>query len=213
MESITPYDDAVDAWSLGCVMAEMLRGGRALLCGCDSADQLHKIVHMLGMPSMADLAAVTPNQHTLRWTKSVVVRNPYLKSVVANLEVHCPKAAKVELSLIAALLEFNPSKRLRVAGALEHAFLHDEHRHRELRHVPLPPDAERVFGFECPSSERLTCDQWRALIRAEVKTLREKSAHEAVAATKHMMLRRGAKESGDAERTSPKRAWSEVQLQ
>jgi serine/threonine protein kinase len=46
----TSYDQSVDMWSAGCVLAEMLRG-EALFPGSCQTDQLFKLFSMLGCPS------------------------------------------------------------------------------------------------------------------------------------------------------------------
>uniref|UniRef100_A0A1A9UPH9 dual-specificity kinase n=1 Tax=Glossina austeni TaxID=7395 RepID=A0A1A9UPH9_GLOAU len=43
------YNLAIDMWSLGCILVEMLTG-EPLFAGCDEIDQINKIVEVLGMP-------------------------------------------------------------------------------------------------------------------------------------------------------------------
>lgn len=45
------YGVEVDIWAAGCVMAEMLRGGRVLFDGKSNADMLAKIMMLLGTPT------------------------------------------------------------------------------------------------------------------------------------------------------------------
>ena len=45
------YGVEVDIWAAGCVMAEMLRGGRVLFEGKSNADQLAKVMMLFGSPS------------------------------------------------------------------------------------------------------------------------------------------------------------------
>jgi len=44
-----PYDQAIDIWSLGCILVE-LHTGEPLFNGADEFDQVNKIVEILGMP-------------------------------------------------------------------------------------------------------------------------------------------------------------------
>lgn len=44
-----PYDNAIDMWSLGCILVE-LHTGSPLFDGQDEIDQLLKIIQVLGMP-------------------------------------------------------------------------------------------------------------------------------------------------------------------
>ena len=51
------YTPAIDMWSVGCIIAEML-GRRPLFAGKDYMDQLRLIVRALGMPSEDDMEFV-----------------------------------------------------------------------------------------------------------------------------------------------------------
>ena len=48
------YDNKLDIWSVGCLMAEMLRNG-PLFPGCNSFDQISQIIHILGTPTEQEL--------------------------------------------------------------------------------------------------------------------------------------------------------------
>ena len=45
------YGTEVDLWAAGCVLCEMLRGGRVMFEGKSNADQLAKIMMLFGSPS------------------------------------------------------------------------------------------------------------------------------------------------------------------
>eukprot|EP00949_MAST-11_sp_MAST-11-sp1_P004967 g4967.t1 len=45
------YDYKVDMWSVGCVLAEMLRGGRPLFPGKDAEEQIPRMFRVLGRPT------------------------------------------------------------------------------------------------------------------------------------------------------------------
>jgi len=51
------YDQKIDIWSLGCVLVEM-HVGEPLFGGADQADQMSRIVDVLGMPSATFLERV-----------------------------------------------------------------------------------------------------------------------------------------------------------
>jgi len=58
----TQYTTAIDVWSLGCVMAEMLLGN-PLFPGESAVDQLIEIIKILGTPTREEIHAMNPN-HT-----------------------------------------------------------------------------------------------------------------------------------------------------
>ncbi len=55
------YSAAIDMWSVGCILAELL-GRRALFPGKDYVDQLKMIVKTLGPPSEDDLGFITSSK-------------------------------------------------------------------------------------------------------------------------------------------------------
>jgi dual specificity tyrosine-phosphorylation-regulated kinase 1 len=52
------YTQAIDMWSLGCIVVELLTGA-ALFTGSDEADQVHRIVEVLGVPRASLLDAAS----------------------------------------------------------------------------------------------------------------------------------------------------------
>lgn len=57
MLSFTNYTTAIDLWSVGCILAELL-GGRPIFKGKDYVDQLNQILHYMGTPDDATLKRV-----------------------------------------------------------------------------------------------------------------------------------------------------------
>jgi mitogen-activated protein kinase 1/3 len=153
------YDEQVDVWSLGCVLAELL-GMQApydvkqcspLLPGASCAgmsppaasssdsssssgggerDQMAIILRLLGSPSEADLAWLgARQQHYLR-TCFPQHQAPY------RLEHIYPDARPELLGLLRRMLAFNPRRRITVDEALADPCFHEL------------VDAERALGGE-----------------------------------------------------------------
>ena len=56
----TDYTTAIDVWSIGCVLAEMLLG-QPLFPGESGVDQLVEIIKVLGTPTKEEIHAMNPN--------------------------------------------------------------------------------------------------------------------------------------------------------
>ncbi|KAG9614789.1 mitogen-activated protein kinase spm1, partial [Aureobasidium melanogenum] len=57
MLSFAEYTKAIDVWSVGCILAELL-GGKPFLKGKDYVDQLNQILHVLGTPDESTLQLI-----------------------------------------------------------------------------------------------------------------------------------------------------------
>ncbi len=151
---------AVDVWSVGCILAELL-GGRPFFKGRDYVDQLNQILHILG----------TPNEETLSRIGSPraqeYVRNlpPMPKKSFPSL---FPNANPDALDLLDKMLAFDPSSRISVEQALEHPYLHIWHDASD------EPDCPTTFNFdfevidEVPEMRQVILDEvlrFRQLVR------------------------------------------------
>jgi len=113
------YTKAIDMWSVGCILAEML-GGRPLFKGRDYVDQLNQILAILGMPDEPTLQRIGSQRAQL-----------YIRSLPKTTKVPFsqlyPKANPLALDLLEKLLQFDPSKRPTVEEALAHEYLKAYH--------------------------------------------------------------------------------------
>lgn len=118
---LTPgkYNKAIDMWSVGCILAEML-SGEPLFPGEDYEQQLTLIFDLLGSPNTEDYYAV--NSKSARRH----LRGLPLKSKTPWKDIF-PNALDLALDLLERLLTFNPSKRISVEEALKHAYLKPYH--------------------------------------------------------------------------------------
>lgn len=112
------YSTAIDLWSAGCVLGELLMG-RPLFPGKNSIDQLAKIIRVLGAPTAAEMIAMgqQPKKLGMKNPFTAAERQAILRQLVPN---EVPDEA---VHLLAGLLQFNPEERLRPTQILEHPFL------------------------------------------------------------------------------------------
>ncbi|GAB1523447.1 mitogen activated protein kinase 2 [Rhizoctonia solani] len=166
MLSFANYTTAIDVWSIGCILAELL-GGKPIFKGRDYVDQLNQILHHLG----------TPSEDTLRRVGSPRAQD-YIRSlpIKPRIPFHTmyPHANPQALDLLGKLLAFDPAKRISCEQALSHPYLAVWH----------DPSDEPVcsstfdFGFE----EEDSVEGMRQLIVDEVNAFRHAVRSQARAA-------------------------------
>ncbi|GJN20101.1 hypothetical protein PR202_gb07429 [Eleusine coracana subsp. coracana] len=117
------HDAAVDAWSLGCVMMELLVGGNGnkplLFKGEDEADQLYRIFDVLGVPSRKAMLALKPRVvddkevERRRARQRRVGHRNQLRELFPELVL-----SQDGFDVLNGLLTCDPTKRLTAAAAL-----------------------------------------------------------------------------------------------
>ena len=95
------YTTAIDMWSIGCIMAELL-GRRILFQAQGPIEQLNMIVELLGTPSVHEM------RYACQGAKDHVLRSPYRPPNAMKL-FHISRQATTEaVHLLAQMLTFDP---------------------------------------------------------------------------------------------------------
>ncbi|XP_033141653.1 cyclin-dependent kinase G1 isoform X4 [Brassica rapa] len=121
------YSTAVDMWSIGCIMAELL-SQKPLFPGKTELDQLQKIFAVLGTPN----ESIWPGFSSLPNAKAKFPTQSYnllRKKFPAISFVGGQILSERGFDLLNGLLTLDPEKRLTVEEALNHSWFHE---------VPLP---------------------------------------------------------------------------
>jgi glycogen synthase kinase 3 beta len=107
----THYTTAVDIWSAGCVVAELLTAGTPIFLGQTSRDQMFRIVRVIGPPTPADLKIIqgTPARRAF---------GPRLASLRAVLPCQTPDDL---IDLLASIFVYDPAKRPTAEQILGHS--------------------------------------------------------------------------------------------
>ncbi|OSX78248.1 hypothetical protein BU14_0115s0019 [Porphyra umbilicalis] len=134
------YTSAVDLWSVGCVLGELLNGGAPLFPGRDVRHQVELIVAFVGTPTAGQTAHISSARarrflHDLPPTGGVALADRF------------PAAPPGALDLLGRLLAFDPAERLTAADALRHPFVADFYDEAEAAAAAAaypPPDVSGI---------------------------------------------------------------------
>ncbi|KAG5002558.1 hypothetical protein AAZX31_10G009900 [Glycine max] len=131
----TEYTTAIDIWSAGCVLGELMLG-QPLFPGESGVDQLVEIIKVLGTPTREEIKCMNPNYTESKFPQ--IKAHPWHKIFHKRLP---PEA----VDLVSRLLQYSPNLRCTALEALVHPFF-DELRDPNTR-LPngryLPP----LFNF------------------------------------------------------------------
>jgi len=136
----TEYTTAIDLWSTGCVMAELLLG-QPLFPGESGVDQLVEIIKVLGTPTREEIKCMNPNYTEFKFPQ--IKAHPWHKVFQKKLP---PEA----VDLVSRFLQYSPNLRCTALEACMHPFF-DELRDPSTRLPngrPLPP----LFNFRSQGS-------------------------------------------------------------
>ena len=111
------YTYAVDLWSVGCILAEML-SRKPLFPGKNFVNQLTLIFDVIGSPLPSEVSHIR-NSQARKFLDSQVSKR------AVPLDALFPDASAEALALLESLLPFAPEKRLTVDAALHSSFLED----------------------------------------------------------------------------------------
>jgi len=153
------YDYAVDMWSCGCILAEML-GRRPLFPGKNFIHQLTLIFDVIGSPPMQDVAHIR-NLQALKFLES------QRSKVKTPFQLIYPKASSGAVAMLECMLLFAPSSRMTADEALKSPYL------VAIQDTPsliFPPVSE-MFEF-CFERTNLSKYQLKQMIVNESRSLR-----------------------------------------
>jgi casein kinase II subunit alpha len=119
------YDYSLDMWSFGCVLAEMIFKIFPFFCGEDNADQMHKIIEVLGTEGFMEYLS----QYEITPPKEVMKRIPKtpskkFESFINDGLTAAPQYLTV-IDLLRNLLVYDHAKRLTAKECISHSFFRE----------------------------------------------------------------------------------------
>lgn len=132
----TEYTPAIDLWSAGCVIAELVLQ-QPIFAGDSSLEQIVEIIKVLGTPNKSQIIAMNPEYTEYRF--------PVIKPESWEKVFKGKNMPKEFMDLIDKMLMFSPDKRTKPIYLLGHTFF-DELREKNIRlenGKPLP----NLFNF------------------------------------------------------------------
>eukprot|EP00824_Muranothrix_gubernata_P013008 TRINITY_DN2728_c0_g1_i1.p1 TRINITY_DN2728_c0_g1~~TRINITY_DN2728_c0_g1_i1.p1 ORF type:complete len:412 (+),score=88.41 TRINITY_DN2728_c0_g1_i1:277-1512(+) len=131
----TDYSTAIDVWSLGCVMAELMLG-QPLFPGESGVDQLVEIIKVLGTPTRDEIQAMNQNYTEFKFPQ--IKGHPWHK-------VFRSRTPSEALDLVSKLLSYKPDLRLKPMDALLHPFFNELKQYGTK--LPNGKDLPPLFNF------------------------------------------------------------------
>uniref|UniRef100_A0A8C6KKL0 Stress-activated protein kinase JNK n=1 Tax=Nothobranchius furzeri TaxID=105023 RepID=A0A8C6KKL0_NOTFU len=177
------YQANVDVWSVGCIVAEMIRGS-VLFPGTDHIDQWNKVIEQLGTPSQDFLMKLNQSVRTYVENRPRYAGYSFEKLFPDALfpadSDHNKLKASQARDLLSKMLVIDASKRISVDEALQHPYIN-------VWYDPAEVEAVRfiqVFLFSQPPPKTLdkqlderehTVEEWKELIYKEVSEWEERA--------------------------------------
>lgn len=157
MLTFQEYTTAIDLWSVGCILAEMLMG-KPLFPGSDYHNQLSLIIDVLGTPSMDDYNSIKSHR-----AKEYIKMLPFRQGI--QFQDMIPNANPLAIDLLNKLLTFSPKNRLTAEEALNHpyvAFYHEPNDEPNAKELP-----DDFFDFD-KHKEEFNIDQLKRMLYDEI---------------------------------------------
>ncbi|XP_028034507.1 mitogen-activated protein kinase p38b-like isoform X2 [Bombyx mandarina] len=155
------YNQTVDIWSVGCIMAELLTG-RTLFPGTDHMDHLMRILFLCGKPE----------QETFDKIISEEARN-YIQSLPAlkrrDFREVFRGANPLAINLLELMLELDADKRITAEQALAHEYLAQ---YADPTDEPVSAPYDQSF-----EDMELPVDKWKELVWKEVVEFKPHPQH------------------------------------
>lgn len=166
MLTFQKYTTAMDMWSCGCIIAEMV-SGKPLFPGHDYHHQLWLILQVLGTPNEDDYDAVTSKR-----AKEYIANLPQCIKVPWEKVLGRDDIDPVLIDFLDKLLTFSPDKRSSASEALAHPYMATYHEpDDEPEYPPLNVEGDEFWKLDnSVKTEDATIDELKSMLFKELHT-------------------------------------------
>jgi mitogen-activated protein kinase 15 len=141
------YSKAVDIWSVGCILGELLLG-KAIFPGKSTINQVELIIQLMGKPSPQDLESINAA------TDYSIIESMNAKKKYSFSQFF-QNASKEALDFLKRTLVFDPTKRLTAEQALKHPYVKQFHNPEE------EIVCDRIIRLPISDSKKLSLKEYR----------------------------------------------------
>ncbi|ESO01791.1 hypothetical protein HELRODRAFT_186407 [Helobdella robusta] len=146
------YNQTVDVWSVGCILAELIMG-KPLFPGTDHIDQLKKTMKLTGTPNQELLSKITSDE-----AKKFIQSLPVMSK--KDFKAYFHGANPLAIDLIEKMLNLDPDHRITTEQSLAHPYL---------AQYSDPSDEPTAEPFDQSVEEKdLDINSWKKLIYEEI---------------------------------------------
>jgi len=146
------YNQTVDVWSVGCILAELLTG-KPLFPGTDHINQLKKTMQLTGTPQSELLAKIKSDE-----ARRFILSMPKMQK--KDFSTVFRGANPLAIDLLEKMLDLDPDHRITAEQALAHPYLTQ---YADPSDEPSSPLYDQSF-----EDKDMETDGWRKLIYDEV---------------------------------------------
>ena len=158
----TVYTKAVDMWSVGCILGEMITE-RPIFPGSSTMNQVERILELTGRPSAAEVQSI---------------RSPYAATMLASVahkretsvDQMFPSASSEARDFISRCLRFSPGERMSAEEGLRHPFVADFH---DPQQEPVHPGGPVRIAVD--DNTKLTASDYRQRLYQEIAARRKEA--------------------------------------